>query len=106
MSQTETMQVGTKPSADHSFEVFPLDLEKPIMQLNPNEERVFHGDCTLICIEGGAELSNPLSENIHIKGNCTESPKGQKKYYLDVMLFRMRTKESGIRFSLQRPKLF
>ncbi|MEI7513505.1 MAG: hypothetical protein WCJ74_02710, partial [bacterium] len=64
MSQTTTQTIDTKPPAVHSFEIFPPESETKVMKLKPNEEKVFHGDCILLCIEGGAHLSNPLSEVI------------------------------------------
>jgi hypothetical protein len=107
MSQTETQLVDTRPPETvRSFQIVPLSSEKPIMRLDPDEEKVFHGDCFLLCIEGGAHLSNPLSETICIKGDHNNVPNGKNKYYLDVMLCNIRAGKSGLEFSLQRPKLY
>jgi hypothetical protein len=106
MSQTEIQPVDTKPPAVHSFQVVPLNSEKSVMELDPNEEKVFHGDCTLICIEGGANLSNPLSNHLYIKGNCNNRSGNKNVYYLDVMVFRIKAGKNGLKFSLFRPRLY
>lgn len=86
-----------------SLQIVPLESERRIMTLKPMEEKIFHGDCKLICIEGQAEIINPLPGDIILIDDVNNRANEVKKYYVDGMIFGMRAKRKPVKFSLQRP---
>lgn len=95
MQDSPQPTVPTTAPKSPSFDIVPLGSERETMILKPNEERIYHGDCTLILKEGSAEICNPLpGEDVCMKGR-----------YIDQMLVRIKACQKGLKFGLRRSKL-